>query len=122
MVSISFHSLLSMLEDNSNYTYVFLSPVFDSISKRGYSGAFSHSNLRSSLSKTKHNVMALGGVKADVVQTVNELGFGGMAVLGAMWLNEKDSHDILLDLQDAIHASRKPARKSQPNKNQIILN
>lgn len=67
--------------------YVFLSPVFDSISKAGYKAAFDlerlSEKLKSSLRRTP--VVALGGIKCGNIRRVREAGFDGAAVLGAVW-------------------------------------
>lgn len=67
--------------------YVFLSPIFDSISKQGYRSAFSLEKLSvafrdGSLGK---NVMALGGIDDTNIVKVAETGFAGAALLGYIW-------------------------------------
>ena len=66
--------------------YVFLSPVFDSISKSGYRSEFQASDLREFLSKpVGTKIIALSGVHADNVDDCLNMGFDGAAVLGAVW-------------------------------------
>lgn len=69
--------------------YVFLSPVFDSISKKGYKSPFDRDVLRRWLREAqpdrKTAVVALGGMDASRVAVVADLGFDGLAVLGALW-------------------------------------
>lgn len=84
-ITASFHSLESLFEDDRNYDYVFLSPVFDSISKGNYQAKFSGHNLKVILSKTKHNVIALGGADIDKIDKIKEMNFAGMALHGAIW-------------------------------------
>ena len=64
--------------------YVFLSPVFDSISKSGYSSAFTDAQLRSAPEIDGH-VYALGGVRPEHFPLLAEYGFGGAALLGHVW-------------------------------------
>ena len=64
--------------------YVFLSPVFDSISKSGYSSAFTDEQLRSAPEIDGH-VYALGGVLPEHFPLLAEYGFGGAALLGHVW-------------------------------------
>ena len=67
--------------------YVFLSPIFNSISKEGYSSHFELSELRE-LARQKvidRKVMALGGVQLDNIKMVKDLGFGGAVILGDIW-------------------------------------
>ena len=59
-VSRSCHSLEEVAESRE-LDYVFLSPVFDSISKQGYASHFSEEQLRGHVDA---RVMALGGVTA----------------------------------------------------------
>lgn len=88
-LTASFHSLEMLFEDQGNYDYVFLSPVFDSISKGNYQSKFSGHNLKVILSKTKHNVIALGGVDIDKIDKIKEMNFAGMALHGAIWESDQ---------------------------------
>lgn len=83
LVSRSSHSLgeVAMCRDAD---YVFLSPVFDSISKSGYSSAFTDAQLRSAPEIDGH-VYALGGVRPEHFPLLAEYGFGGAALLGHVW-------------------------------------
>ena len=62
--------------------YRFLSPVFDSISKPGYLSAFTEEDLRGHVDA---DTFALGGVTPDKLELLEQLGFGGAAMLGAAW-------------------------------------
>lgn len=85
-LSRSCHSFseLALAED---VDYMFLSPVFDSISKPGYGSKFSTEELREAAGKGLINakVYALGGVDPSRFGEVEALGFGGVALLGAAW-------------------------------------
>lgn len=67
--------------------YIFLSPVFDSISKSGYSSAFTHEQLAEAALRgiIDHRVFALGGVTPDKYSFLQRYHFGGAAMLGAIW-------------------------------------
>lgn len=90
LVSRSCHSLDEVISFSGQCDYVFLSPVFDSISKEGYGSAFSREDLmnfcRSEILAEK--VFALGGVSLDNLDVVSSLRFKGSAVLGDLWLQE----------------------------------
>jgi len=86
-VSTSLHLINSIMRYNPEYNYVFLSPIFDSISKVGYKNTFSEITLRDALKKTKYEVVAMGGVNYDVLDKVKEYGFKGFALLGSIWTN-----------------------------------
>lgn len=84
----SFHSLESLIAETRNYSYVFLSPVFDSISKSNYQGRFHNSNFDILLKKVNQRVYALGGVDSSKVEDIFKMGFSGMAVHGSIWESE----------------------------------
>lgn len=87
-VSKSCHSFAE-LENIGAYDYVFFSPIFNSISKKGYQAAFSNEELAeaSQSGLINHKVIALGGVDADTVPLLRPYAFGGAAVLGTVWNN-----------------------------------
>lgn len=85
IISTSFHSIEDLLEDHTKYAYVFLSPIFDSISKVGYKTPFSVEDLRRVNTISKHNIIALGGVRPELKDTCKDFGFSGVAFLGAFW-------------------------------------
>ena len=92
-VSSSFSNLSSLYNDANNYDYVFLSPVFDSITKSGYQSSFSQHNLAVALMKTKHKIMALGGIQPNRFDSIKEMGFAGMVLSDALW-NSDNSVDM----------------------------
>ena len=67
--------------------YVFLSPIFDSISKRGYRSQFSLTELQKAAAEgiIDSKVVALGGITKDKLPLLQSLHFGGAAMLGAIW-------------------------------------
>lgn len=88
MITTSFSNLSSLFDDEHPYDYVFLSPIFDSISKSGYQSGFVHHNLEIALNKTSHKVYALGGVNIDNMKSIYEMGFDGMVLSGVIWQSE----------------------------------
>ena len=66
---------------------MFLSPIYDSISKEGYGAAFSRIDLKQAADEgiIDSKVLALGGVSLEHIPEVRSMGFGGAAVLGALW-------------------------------------
>ena len=69
------------------FDYVFLSPVFDSISKAGYKAGFSMEELQEASSRgiIDEKVVALGGVTFDSIPYLKRLGFGGAAMIGSIY-------------------------------------
>lgn len=81
----SCHSLETINDDVSFYNYVFLSPVFDSISKSDYKSKFGSRAIVNTLKGTKQSVYALGGVNEENLDKVFKYGFDGVALLGSIW-------------------------------------
>ena len=71
-------------------SYIFLSPIFDSISKQGYHAAFTDEELRQAHSDgiIDEHVVALGGITPDNAHKALALGFGGVAILGDIWQSD----------------------------------
>ena len=83
----SCHSLEEVVRYKRDYDYLFLSPIFDSISKSGYRSGYSHAELSKASAEgiIDESVVALGGVTFDKIAYLRELGFGGVAMLGAIY-------------------------------------
>ena len=98
-VSRSCHSFEDIVSFRA-YDYVFLSPVFDSISKIGYSCRFTPEQLYDAKNEgiINEKVMALGGVTPEKIPLVRQYGFGGAVVLGTLWndfLKIGDTDDLI---------------------------
>lgn len=86
-ISCSCHSAEEIASHRRSCDYVFLSPVFDSISKEGYHTPFTPARLQQ-LAERKiidRRVMALGGITLQHIPVIRDLGFGGAVVLGDIW-------------------------------------
>lgn len=85
-VSRSCHSL-DELRDRRGMDYVFLSPVFNSITyperHAGYTPEQLHDATRAGLIDRK--VMAAGGVNSETLPQLSDYGFGGAVILGDLW-------------------------------------
>lgn len=85
-VSATFHNLANIYENtNNDYDYVFLSPIFDSISKSGYQSGFNFHSLKIAMLKTEQKVIAIGGIELNKIDQINNLGFSGIALVGTIW-------------------------------------
>jgi thiamine-phosphate pyrophosphorylase len=72
---------------------LFLSPVFDSISKEGYRSAFCTHQLGRFLQKEfPFEIIALGGITAHRMDSLRFMGFDGAAVLGALWYGRDSNY------------------------------
>lgn len=87
-LSVSFHSPEEIQKFEIPFDYGFLSPVFDSISKDGYQSKFNTNKVKLFLNDTRAKIIALGGIDEDKIETVRDMGFSGIALLGAIWQNE----------------------------------
>lgn len=67
--------------------YIFLSPIFDSISKPDYKSAFSHEDLKDFLETNSDlaDIFALGGISAENILFIRHLGFAGAVLHGVVW-------------------------------------
>ncbi|MFT6715380.1 MAG: thiamine-phosphate pyrophosphorylase [Saprospiraceae bacterium] len=94
IISSSFHSSEEIVECSAEFDYVLLSPVFDSISKKGYPGQ--GFNVR----HVKTLVVGMGGVNEKTAQKTFNLGYRGAGVLGGIW--NSDNHlESFLAIQKA---------------------
>lgn len=87
-VSISCHSIEELQERRKEgFSYLSLSPIFNSISKKGYDTAFTREELEDARRRgiIDSRVLALGGVCDSNIGEALELGFGGVMVLGDAW-------------------------------------
>ena len=86
-ISCSCHSLEEVKERKRNYDYVFMSPVFDSISKQDYNAQYSPEEIKKAHKQgiIDKKVYALGGIDMHNIKEVKKYGFGGAAVMGAIW-------------------------------------
>jgi thiamine-phosphate pyrophosphorylase len=89
--SRSCHDLATLDTALGCFDAVFLSPVFSSISKPGYQPKIEHAAVaerlvRRTAEERKTEVFALGGITPTNAERCADLGFDGIAVLGAIWL------------------------------------
>lgn len=95
--SVGCHSISEIREIEKKVNYAFLSPVFDSISKEGYSSAFKLNELEIGLKLfTNFKIYALGGVKPGYLKLLQESGFSGAATLGDIWQNDNPVNQFKL--------------------------
>ncbi len=87
LISRSCHSLEEVIKYRTSCDYVFLSPIFNSVSKQGYDSGFSYEDLirARDCGIIDSHVFALSGVTPERIPLLQELGFGGCAVLGHIW-------------------------------------
>lgn len=111
LASRSCHDFATFDRAVRSYDSVLLSPIFPSISKPGHGSrrSFDRALLREKLAVTdrlgrRADVFALGGIDGSNTQECADLGFDGVAALGAVWL-ARDPIDGFLRLQSAVRAA-----------------
>lgn len=112
-VSCSCHSLEEVWQRKAHFNYVFMSPIFDSISKKNYLSNFSADDLKRASKEgiIDKKVIALGGICADNVRTLKQYGFGGVAVLGDIW-DRFDEH-FTIDYHEVLQRFRQLKRMAE---------
>tara|TARA_B110001450_G_scaffold34542_1_gene29967 strand:- start:1820 stop:2419 length:600 start_codon:yes stop_codon:yes gene_type:complete len=78
-ISSSFHELEELENCEFEFDYHLLSPVFSSISKKGYEGK--GFNVKNS----DKLIIGMGGVDLSTISDIFKLGFKGIGVLGGVW-------------------------------------
>ena len=86
-ISCTCHSLDEVRNKKHFYDYLFLSPIYNCITKSGVTSGFTAEELRQA-GKSKvidSRVMALGGITPDNILEIKDYGFGGAVVMGDLW-------------------------------------
>jgi thiamine-phosphate pyrophosphorylase len=83
ILSSSIHDIEAYKKVSAHFDYVFLGPVFNSISKPGYHSILKNGFQIPVLRKIK--IIALGGIDNKKAEDARTYGFDGIAVLGAIW-------------------------------------
>ncbi len=96
VLSCSCHSSEDVFRADSGLNYVMLSPVFDSISKRGYRGMTFDREKDTLESRI---VIAMGGVVPSRFVELKKRGFSGAAMLGYLWDNNHDLGEMIEEIK-----------------------
>ena len=83
--STSTHSISEFNNIDALFDYAFLSPIFPSISKLGYKSTENWKEVLEKRTNRNTKLIALGGVHPDNITDLNNMGFDGYALLGAIW-------------------------------------
>ena len=86
-ISASCHSIGEFAKQQAHCAYCFLSPIFDSVSKQGYTSAFAPDTLKRAFAEGLLNgkAVALGGVTREKIPLLQEIGFSACASIGNLW-------------------------------------
>lgn len=93
-ITRTFHKLSDLVHHKEKYNYVFLTPVYEGISKNSHSGGFSRRAVEKMLQKTEYKVYGMGGIAPDKFEDLHSMGFAGGCLLGALWEAEGDKVEI----------------------------
>ncbi|SUX47548.1 thiamine phosphate synthase [Chryseobacterium indoltheticum] len=88
-ISTSVHDIETFNELSGNWEYSFISPVFPSISKKGYG---ENSNILNDIKKRDNSnvrLIGLGGINENNIKEVFESEIDGVALLGAIWESDE---------------------------------
>lgn len=87
--STSVHDIESFNHLNKEWEYAFISPVFPSISKKGYG---ENSTILNDIKKRDNSnvkLIALGGINENNIHHVFDSNIDGVALLGAIWESDE---------------------------------
>lgn len=86
-VSCSCYSIEEVSRRKDKCDYVFLSQIFQGISRPDLRGSFSDEELYDGKSRgvIDNKVMAFGGISIDRIEQVKDYGFGGVVIFGDIW-------------------------------------
>ena len=97
--SCSHTKLASLYEDHKfKFDYVFLSPIFDSLSGKFQSGFF-EDGVRQANLKSGQKIIARGGVELKKIEQIQELGFHGLALYSCLWKKTNPLEEYLKIIQ-----------------------
>ncbi len=96
LIKTSSHGKLASLYDESEHAfdYVFLSPIFDSITGK-YQSGFYEDAIKAAVQKTGKKIIARGGIDITRIEKVNELGMYGMALYSCLWKSQNPLEEFL---------------------------
>ncbi|MEC5173081.1 thiamine phosphate synthase [Chryseobacterium nepalense] len=88
-ISTSVHDIETFNELSKNWEYAFISPVFPSISKKGYGKDSEILNDIKKRDNSNVKLIALGGIHEDNIHINSDSNLDGVALLGAIWENNQ---------------------------------
>jgi thiamine-phosphate pyrophosphorylase len=88
-ISTSVHDIETFNELSENWEYAFISPVFPSISKKGYGKDSEILNDIKKRDNSNVKLIALGGINEDNIHIISDSNLDGVALLGAIWENNQ---------------------------------
>ena len=90
ILSTSIHQVQEYNKLFNIFDYTFFGPVFNSISKEGYTAVVTDDFIFP-VQKNHSKVVAIGGICAENIKKVKQMQFNGAAALGTIWQNQHKS-------------------------------
>jgi thiamine-phosphate pyrophosphorylase len=100
VLSTSIHQTEEYLNLSSCFSYTFYGPVFDSISKQGYTSTIPN-DFVFPVQSNGPKPIAIGGIDATNMQRALDMEFYGVAALGTIWQKPGESVQQFKTLQKA---------------------
>lgn len=92
---LKFHSIKEVEDCKIEFNRAFISPVFNSISKKGYESLYDLPTLASFVKSTKRPLYALGGIDETNISIIKKMGFSGCGILGAIWKHKDPINNFI---------------------------
>lgn len=102
LLSTSIHDLSVLNNLSEHFSYTFFGPVFNSISKAGYTGILPD-NFYLEPKINKIRIIGLGGIFSENLEKVREMNFDGAAVLGTLWKEPENVIANYRELRDVVN-------------------
>lgn len=101
ILSTSIHTMSDYEKLSDTFSYTFLGPVFESISKPGYKPP-SEEIIKLKENKNRRiKIIAIGGITATTIEIVKQANFDGAAMLGAIWNDTINAIEVLKKCQQS---------------------
>jgi thiamine-phosphate pyrophosphorylase len=100
ILSTSIHDVKDYKKLKACFSYTFFGPVFNSISKQGYTSTITNGFVFP-VSEGGPNVIALGGIDTGNIDEAIKMNFNGVAALGTIWQKPEDGVQRFKALQKA---------------------
>ena len=90
ILSTSIHQVQEYNKLLTVFDYTFFGPVFNSISKGGYTAVVADDFIFP-VQENQSKAVAIGGIRAENIKKVKQMQFNGAAALGTIWQNPHES-------------------------------
>lgn len=103
--SVSAHNIDELKKYGGKFKHVIVSPLFPSISKGNHSYDWDYNDVRLTINDVRlksqilnfnSQIFAVGGINTDKIETVKNLNFHGVGLLGAIWNQPEQAMSVML--------------------------